>query len=338
MAIHAPHHRSPRRAARALIAAVAAVAAALATAPPAHADPDPATVDAQINKAWNDLEPLVEQYNKVHSDLQANQAKAEQLQQQLQPLQLEVDLAMARVSNLAVQAYKDGRTSTLNVLLTGSPSTLADQLAMLDAVAHNKRTELSGMVAVRDKYAADKKAVDDLIAQQQRQDADLSAKKARIEAQIADLQKLRQQASPAAATATAPDGDPAVAKPAGCPVESAGGPGDTAALRACSLLGKPYVWAAAGPNGYDCSGLTLTAWAAAGVSLQHYTNWQWNQTKPVSRADLRTGDLIFFFRDRHHVGIYVGGGWMVHAPRPGDVVRMAKLDSAYLPIAGYRRP
>lgn len=336
MAIHTPHHRPWRRVARALIATAAAVAAILATAPPSFADPDPATVEAQIDKAWNDLEPLVEQYNEVHGDLQASQARAAQLQQQLQPLQLEVDLAMARVSNLAVQAYKDGGTSTFNVLLTGSPTTLTDQLAMLNAVAHNKRTEISGMVAVRDKYAADKKAVDDLIAQQRRQDADLGAQKAKIEGQIADLEKLRQQAAPA--TATAPAGGGTALKPGACPVESTGGAGDTAALKACSLIGKPYVWAAAGPYGYDCSGLTLTAWGSAGVSLQHYTNWQWNQTTSVSRADLRPGDLVFFFRDRHHVGIYVGGGWMVHAPRPGDVVRMARIDSGYLPIAGYRRP
>jgi peptidoglycan DL-endopeptidase CwlO len=122
-----------------------------------------------------------------------------------------------------------------------------------------------------------------------------------------------------------------------CPVDYIPGPGGVAAKKACSLIGKPYIWAAAGPDGYDCSGLTLAAWAAAGVTLRHYTNWQWSDTTPVSRADLRPGDLVFFFSDLHHMGIYVGGGWMVHAPTTGDYVRMAKIDSPYLPIAGFRR-
>jgi cell wall-associated NlpC family hydrolase len=100
--------------------------------------------------------------------------------------------------------------------------------------------------------------------------------------------------------------------------------------------GHPYSWGAAGPKYYDCSGLTLTAWAAAGVTLGHYTEWQWNETKAVSADALQPGDLIFFYSDRHHVGIYVGNGWMVHAPTTGDFVRMAQI--AGRPIAGYRRP
>jgi cell wall-associated NlpC family hydrolase len=74
------------------------------------------------------------------------------------------------------------------------------------------------------------------------------------------------------------------------------------------------------------------------VSLRHYTNWQWQDTKPVGRTDVRPGDLVFFFKDLHHMGMYVGGGWMVHAPQTGDHVRMAKIDSPSLPIAGFRRP
>jgi cell wall-associated NlpC family hydrolase len=320
------------------VAAVAALAVVLAPAAHAYAEPDPANVEAQIDKAWNDLEPLVEQYNKVHGELQANQAKAAALAAHLQPLQLQVDMAMAKLSDLAVQAYKGGSTSTLNALLTGSsPTQLAEQLAMLDAIAHDKRIRIGQVAAARDKYAADKKAVDDLITAQRRQDADLSAKKTQIESQLADLQKQRQQLS-APAPAPVPATTPASSKPAACPVDYTPGPGGTAAKQACALIGKPYIWAAAGPNGYDCSGLTLTAWGAAGVALQHHTNAQWQDSKLVSRADLRPGDLVFFFKDLHHNGVYVGGGWMVHAPQTGDVVRMARIDSPYLPVAGFRRP
>ncbi|MGC9665866.1 NlpC/P60 family protein [Planosporangium sp. 12N6] len=324
------HRDRPRRTLRSLVAALAALAVAVVPTTHAYAEPDQSTVEAQIDKAWNDLEPLVEQYNKVHAELQANQDRAAALQRELVPLQLEVDAAMAKVSNLAVQAYKGGPTSTLNALLTtGSPAAFADQLSLLDAMAHDKRTQINGVLAARDRYTAEKKSVDDLVAQQRRQDAELAARKAQIEQHLADLQQLRQQV-----TTTAPH--PSATKPVACPVEYSGGPGGAAAKAACGLIGKPYIWAATGPNGYDCSGLTLTAWSAAGASLRHYTSWQWQQTRPVSRADLRPGDLVFFFRDLHHVGLYVGDGWMVHAPQTGDVVRMARIDK--MPVAGYRRP
>jgi hypothetical protein len=132
----------------------------------------------------------------MHSELQANQVKAAAIQQQLRPLQLQVDMAMANRSDIAVQAYKGSQTSTLNAVLTGSPGQLADQLAMLDAMAHDKLVRIGQVAAARDKYAADKKIVDDLIAGQRRQDADLSTKKTQIEGRIADLQKLRQQVTP----------------------------------------------------------------------------------------------------------------------------------------------
>jgi cell wall-associated NlpC family hydrolase len=125
-------------------------------------------------------------------------------------------------------------------------------------------------------------------------------------------------------------------RPVPCPLVYLGDRGSVAARRACAAIGKPYVWADAGPGGYDCSGLTLAAWRGVGVALGHFTGWQWLAGTPVTRDELRPGDLVFYFRDLHHVAIYVGGDWVVHAPHPGDYVRMARLDM--LPIAGYRRP
>ena len=124
-----------------------------------------------------------------------------------------------------------------------------------------------------------------------------------------------------------------------CPVEYIGGAAGIAATKACSLIGKPYHWADDGRNGgYDCSGLVMAAWGAAGVHLAHSSQTQRSQTTRITRAQLRTGDLVFFYADIHHVGIYVGGGWMVHAPHTGDFVRMAQIDKYGINIAGYGRP
>ena len=98
---------------------------------------------------------------------------------------------------------------------------------------------------------------------------------------------------------------------------------------ALAQQGKAYVWAGAGPNVYDCSGLTQFAFAAAGVSLPHSSRVQSSMGSPVARADLRPGDLLFFYSPVSHVGIYVGNGLMVHAPTAGDVVKVSSVDGMY---------
>ncbi|MEU8653189.1 NlpC/P60 family protein [Streptomyces sp. NPDC048737] len=86
-------------------------------------------------------------------------------------------------------------------------------------------------------------------------------------------------------------------------------------------IGKPYVWGAAGPDSYDCSGLTQAAWKAAGVSLPRVTYDQVNAGTTVSLSAAQPGDLVFFYDDVTHVGIYIGNGMMIHAPKPGTYVR-----------------
>jgi cell wall-associated NlpC family hydrolase len=316
--------------------AIAGAAALLVSFTPAYADPTPAPsdIEAQIEQKWNALEPTIEQYNAVHGQLAANKAKSEKLQAQLQPLQLQVDIAMSKVSDIAAGVYKGGPGSTVNaVLASSSPTSLADQLTMLNMIARTQHDQISVVASVRDKYAGDKKSLDNLITQQAKQDADLGAKKKQIEDQINQLQRLRQQAYGASGAAIG------ALKPVNCPVEYIGGAAGIAASKACSLIGKPYIWAAAGPSGYDCSGLTMAAWASGGVRMDHLASAQRSQSKRISRAELRTGDLVFFGSDTHHVGIYVGGNWMVHAPHTGDYVRMVQLTGYYANnVSGYGRP
>ncbi|GAB3824330.1 C40 family peptidase [Dactylosporangium cerinum] len=92
-------------------------------------------------------------------------------------------------------------------------------------------------------------------------------------------------------------------------------------------LGKPYVWAAAGPNGFDCSGLVVASYARAGIKLPHQTGGLIGRGRSVSRAQLQPGDLVF--PSSGHVGIYLGDGMMIHAPHPGDHVRIAKVYAFY---------
>ncbi|MFF7201917.1 NlpC/P60 family protein [Streptomyces sp. NPDC008141] len=101
-------------------------------------------------------------------------------------------------------------------------------------------------------------------------------------------------------------------------------------------IGKPYVWGAAGPSSYDCSGLTQAAWKTAGVSLPRTTWDQVKTGKQIGTKDLLPGDLVFFYDDISHVGIYIGDGKMIHAPKPGANVREESIFS--MPIYGSVRP
>ncbi|MFJ8274682.1 NlpC/P60 family protein [Streptomyces sp. NPDC094154] len=105
---------------------------------------------------------------------------------------------------------------------------------------------------------------------------------------------------------------------------------------ATAQLGKPYQWGAVGPRTYDCSGLTSQAWAAAGHPVPRTSQQQWQQLERVDIKDMRPGDLTIYFDDASHVGMYVGDGTIVHAPRPGRTVTLAGAGS--MPILGVVRP
>lgn len=327
---HARVLRGHRRA-LAILAAVAILVATTNTT--GYAAPTVADLETQINTAWNTLEPLVEQYDALHSQLQANQAKVADMETQIKPLKLQVDLVLARVGAMSADLYKTGPLSNVSALLqSGSPANLMDQLSTLDAMSRRQTDTVQGAADLLAKYDAQKKPLDELVAVESQQDAQLAAQKSTIEQQMNSLQALRQQAYGSSGMAGGST------HPVACPFVLGTGKGAIAAKTACNQIGKPYVWDAAGPKSFDCSGLTLYAWAAAGVTLRHYTQWQWDDSKSVTRDQLQPGDLVFYFSDHHHMSIYVGGNWVVHAPTTGDVVRMTTLDAAGLPISGFRRP
>ncbi len=130
--------------------------------------------------------------------------------------------------------------------------------------------------------------------------------------------------------------NPQASLPAVPVVASSGSRGAIALAFAKRQLGKPYVFAAEGPNAYDCSGLTQTAWKQVGVSLPRLSYDQIRVGTRVSKADLRPGDLVFFYRGRTHVAMYVGSGIVIHAPRPGKVVQYIRM--SYMPFNGASRP
>ncbi len=135
--------------------------------------------------------------------------------------------------------------------------------------------------------------------------------------------------------ASTPTSAPAATPPAPAPVSSA--KGQQALAYARKQLGKSYEFGSAGPNTFDCSGLTVAAWRAAGVNLQRTSQTQFTSGERIAKADLRPGDLVFFYgKSPTHVAIYAGNGEVIHSPRPGKTVAVIKM--AYMPYAGAVRP
>ncbi|WP_438941287.1 C40 family peptidase [Micromonospora craterilacus] len=314
-----------RRAARRVVVLVAAAAVGAGLlAAPAYAEPSVDEIEAQIDKQWRQLEPTIEQYNKVRAQLKVNREKSAGLEKKIQPLALEAELAMNRVADMASRYYISGPSQELGaVLLNAKPDMLGEQMAFLNRLAAQERKQLEGVVKIRKKYDGQKAKLDTLIASQEKQEKELAAKKKQIDAKIKQLERSLPVTT---------------VKTTNCPTINGvvSNAARTAIRTACAQVGKPYVWGATGPNSFDCSGLTQYAYKAAGIYLTHFTGAQWNQGKAISRADARPGDLVFFFSDLHHVGLYLGNNQMVHAPRAGKPVNVSSITT--MPVAGFRRP
>ncbi|WP_246078674.1 C40 family peptidase [Modestobacter excelsi] len=205
---------------------------------------------------------------------------------------------------------------------TADAQELVDQVAAQQA---DLNTQVAEYKAAYDRLSAEEKARAEAEAAAA---ARAAAADAAARASQAASRAERTQSSTASSSSSAGSSSPstaAAAAPAAA-VPAAGGAAATAVSTALAQQGKPYVWAAAGPGSFDCSGLVQYAYAAAGISLPHSSGAQAGMGTAVTRAQLQPGDLIAFYSPVSHIGIYIGNGQMVHAPTSGDVVKVASID------------
>ncbi|HEU4422631.1 MAG TPA: NlpC/P60 family protein [Pilimelia sp.] len=295
-----------------------AILAALLLAPATavHAEPSRAEIQQRINRDSTILEGIVEQYNKVNEELKQTKAAAARHAASLPSLQAQLATAEADISHIAVTAYKTGGLRTIEAVLGGERSgPFLDRIGTLDQLARERRTQIAGFTEANQRYAVEKRKLDTALAKQNIQLRDLAARKVTIEADLKKLYELRRQAYGQATT----PGSRYTGK-----IPSISGRAGVAVRFAYSVIGAPYVWAGEGP-GYDCSGLTLSAWRAAGKSLPHNAAMQWDVVAHIGRGAIMPGDLIFY-RGLGHVALYVGGGKVIHSPTFGRSVTLADMD------------
>jgi cell wall-associated NlpC family hydrolase len=300
----------------------------------ARAEPQVSDVDRQIAAASGRLETLVEQHNAVRSDLAATRARSAATSDRVADVARGIDQARERVSAIAVWAYKTGPTTGVGAMLTaGSPKALISRLIVIQDLARSDQRDISELTDRTRSLDAERVSLHALEVQQARQEAELGTLTEQVERDLVALRVLRDRIGTTSRRSPATLDKRAAAVTPSPPAKDATG---RAVAFAYAQLGRPYTWGAGGPDSYDCSGLTSAAWRAAGVSLPHNAARQYSAMAHVSRNQLQPGDLVFYYRDLHHVGIYVGDGNVVHAPNTGERVRVQRMEHA--PIQGYGRP
>ncbi|GLZ06364.1 hypothetical protein Acsp03_38300 [Actinomadura sp. NBRC 104412] len=286
----------------------------------AHADPEPSTKDlrAQAYKLADQLEQLTEQYNGLRVKLQQSQRAAKVAADNARRQEEALTGLREKVGTLAATSYmKGGADPTAQFLSARDPQAVLDQAATLHFFAAQDGTRVAGMLQAMQAAQRARKAAENRADQVEKLRADLDAQRKKV---TALYEKVR---------GTLVKRDPT--ELARLPVLGNGKAAQALRL-AMGKIGRPYVWGASGPNAFDCSGLIMWAYRQVGISLPHYTGSQWNAGTHISRSQLQPGDLVFFYSDLHHVGMYVGGGKMLHAPQTGDVVKISPM--AGRPFAG----
>ncbi|GAA5082896.1 cell wall-associated NlpC family hydrolase [Thermocatellispora tengchongensis] len=330
-----PREPRPRRPERGLVRRVLVVAlavAALTFGSPlvsASADPKPSLKElaAKVEKMHEQIGSLTEQYNGERVRLAQAKRAADLAQKTLATSEADLEAKRHKASLLAQNAYMTGGGLSTALAFTGSgdPDGFLDRAATTYAIQQQQGQEVAEVtkaIEAAERAKASAKARAEEVTKLVR---DLDAKRDQIQ------KLIKQTESSLFRRALASTGNSGAARRIDLPIIGKGKAAQAARWALTQQL-KPYVWGAEGPNSYDCSGLVMWAYQKVGISLPHYTGDQWTAGTHIKREELRPGDLVFFYNDLHHVGIYVGGGMMVHAPRTGDVVRIAPIGNR--PYAG----
>jgi peptidoglycan DL-endopeptidase CwlO len=290
--------------------------------------PTAAQAAKRVQALQDQAEQSTERYNGLREQLTSLGVRLAAARARVAAQQQRLAAARAALGQVLAETYKQGDLSGLALFLGDNPDAALEQSGVVATLGERRNAAFQQLRDEQARLTAD--ATD--LATQQKRIADASAELQGLRTTVADqlhaAQKelARLQASERAAVERLLNGGDTNIGCGQAGVELSGRVG--AVLRyACAHLGDPYVWAAAGPSTFDCSGLTLRAWEAAGVSLPHNADAQSHYGTPVqpSEAALRPGDLVFFHSPISHVGIYIGRGLMIHAPHTGTVVKIAKV-------------
>jgi cell wall-associated NlpC family hydrolase len=317
----------PKFKAGAIAAAGACCVITLLPMDAAHGEPKPSVKElkAHAEELGNQLEQLTEQYNGVRVRLQQSERAARVAAENMRRQEQALESVREQVGALAATSYMTGGADPAVALLgSPDPQTMLDQASTLHYFAVQNGTKAQALIQAMQAAQRARKAADDRATQVRTLRTSLDDKREKVEQLYGKTRDKLFRKAPQEAVKLPP--------------VAGSGKGVEAVRNALTQLGVPYSWGGgttsgpsygiaqgAGIKGFDCSGLTMYAYAQVGIKLPHYTGAQWNAGTHVSRDRLQPGDLVFFYADLHHMGMYIGAGKMVHAPQTGDNVKIGSI-------------
>jgi cell wall-associated NlpC family hydrolase len=301
---------------------LAAVAGLALPAVPAQAKPAPSSLSAakkQLAQLNDQVDQLGNQYNKAIENWKAAKRRLGALGSSVTAERKTFADLHVRVAQLAAAAYKSGDSGTLPDLVSAKdPQSVLDQMAAFTQVSNNRAAELTQFLAsaqrLERQQALAQQAAEQLAEKKAQLDKQKTQAHTAIQKQLKLIDRLGANIDPGSSKTN-------------CSI-LASGKAEAVLKFACAQLGKSYVFGGAGPNVWDCSGLTMVAYKHVGINMGHYVPDQWSASRRVPKSELQPGDLVFF-HDLGHEGIYVGQGKFIQAPHTGDVVKISSLSDAW---------
>jgi peptidoglycan DL-endopeptidase CwlO len=311
----------------AAITASVAAAGALATfTGPAGAAPKPTAAQVQktVNRLTSQMDQAVQEYDQAAQQVASARQRVRTVSHQLQMDQARFQAMRGQIAAIASTAYESGTMGSMGALLTSdNPQAVLSQASVLLQMSADRSAQVSQFLSAA-------RQLESAQAMARRSELGVAALEKQRLARKKAIGKTLTKQKALLATLTAQH-TPTVGS-GGSTTAVYTGPTSSQAQKAVAFayaqLGKPYVWGATGPGSYDCSGLMMAAWAAAGVTIPRDTYSQVAGLPAVSLSALRPGDLVFFDGDGH-VAMYVGGGMIIDAPRTGLTVEKVSLSESW---------
>ena len=300
---------------------------------PAQADPDIDDVRARVDRLFEEAEQAQERYNDAKLEL-------EELNEELDSLESDevrqgdrVARVRSDVRDSVIRQFQGQTMGPAAELLNADQDAFLSELSTFGTVSDLQDSLLSDYNDELKAYAIRRKETSERRDQVASIEADLKDEKETVDAKLAEAEALLDDLEAKQREAILSRGSDVRAEDISV---SASGRAAAAVQYAMAQVGDAYVYGAAGPSAFDCSGLTMMAWAQAGVALPHSSSAQFSSGTRVAEADLQPGDLVFYYSPISHVGMYIGNGMIVHAANPGAGVLVSPLH--YMPYVGAVRP
>lgn len=299
---------------------------------PAAAEPDISDVQARVDRLYHEAEQASERYNDVKLELQELQSDLGSLRADQQRQDARLEVVRKQVQDSVVRQYEGQSLNAVGqVVVSDDPQAFLSQLSTMSAF-NDLQSQLF------DDYATELKSLDIRSDATQKRATEVAQLEKKLAEEKATIDDKLSSAKSLLSDLKAQEREDILSRgslraPSDVPVS---GRAAAAVQYALAQVGDAYVYGAAGPNAFDCSGLTMMAWAQAGVALPHSSSAQYSSGPHVAQSDLQPGDLVFYYSPISHVGIYIGNGMIVHAANPSTGVVVSSVNS--MPYSGAVRP